>query len=74
VSTNVGGLPFLIEDAKDGLLVDPNNSIQMIEKITYIYKNPDVAEQLSLNGRQKAESFDWKKISSTWKRNLDNVL
>ena len=74
VSTNVGGLPFLIEDTKDGLLVDPNNSAQMVEKITYIYNNPGVAEQLSLHGRQKAESFDWNRISSTWKRSLDNVL
>jgi len=74
VSTNVGGIPFLIEDTKDGLLVDPNNCTQMVEKIQYIFENPDIAQNLSLNGREKAESFDWKKIHSTWKKSLDNVL
>ena len=55
VSTNVGGLPFLIKDSHDGLLVDKNDVEQMTQKITEIVQNRDLTNQLALNARKKAE-------------------
>ena len=74
VSTNVGGLPFLIEDTKDGFLINPNDSEEMTRKIKYIYNNPDIAQRLSLNARTKAENFDWNKVRKNWKRTLDGLI
>lgn len=70
VSTNVGGLPFLIEDNKDGILVKPNTSKQMAEKIVELSKNPELLKKLSEHARKKAEEFDWETIKQMWKELL----
>lgn len=66
VSTNVGGLPYLIEDGVDGLLVPPNDVNAMALAIKGILTEPLLAEKLSRNARQKAESYDWKRILPQW--------
>ena len=66
VSTNVGGLPFLIEDGVNGLLVEENNVEQMTLKIIEIVQSPNYANKLALNARKKAEQFDWDTIKKQW--------
>ena len=66
VSTNVGGLPFLIDDKTNGLLVTPNEVEGFVEAIVTIYQNEDLRHKLSQNARIKAENFDWLSIKSQW--------
>jgi glycosyltransferase involved in cell wall biosynthesis len=70
ISTNVGGLPYLIEDGVDGLLVDKNDDKAMSEKITQLLHNPQLCKKLSENGRKKADTYDWKVIKEKW----DNII
>ncbi len=64
VSTRVGGLPFLIKDKDDGLLVERNNPREMANSIISILDNkyPD----LEKNARKKVEKFDWKFARKEW--------
>ena len=64
VSTNVGGIPFLVEDKKDGLLVDKENEEQLTNSIISILNNefPD----LSINARAKVENFSWETNKEKW--------
>jgi glycosyltransferase involved in cell wall biosynthesis len=59
--------PELIEDGVDGILVDPNNIMVLAEKIMYLISNPQIAEEMGVNGRRKIEekfSFDsWIKLN-----------
>lgn len=66
VSTNVGGIPFLIDDGKDGLLSAPENSIKFARKIEELIENPSKAQEVSKAGRRKAESFDWHVVKEDW--------
>ena len=66
VSTNVGGLPFLIDDGNNGMLVAENDVEQMILKIVEIVQNQELANQLSLYARKKAEQFDWNAVKHEW--------
>jgi glycosyltransferase involved in cell wall biosynthesis len=66
VSTNVGGMPYLIAHKIDGLLVESNDVNQMTAAIVSLIKNPEERNILIKNARQKAESFDWKHIKSLW--------
>jgi len=66
VSTNVGGIPNLIEDGKTGLLVDKNDTAAMTSQIIRLSKNPELAIELSLNARKKVEPFDWKIVRKKW--------
>lgn len=67
VSTNVGGLPYLIEDNMDGLLIPPNNADAMTNAIIKLKNDKDLKDKLVLNARKKVESFDWKAIKPKWK-------
>ncbi len=66
VSTNVGGLPYLIEDGRDGILVEPNNPEAFAAAVEELLENPTKAVSLSRNARRKAESFDWQEVRRKW--------
>jgi glycosyltransferase involved in cell wall biosynthesis len=66
VSTNVGGIPYLLEDEKDCLLVPPNDPEAMAQAISRILTDSSLAQRLSENAREKARSFDWSRILPQW--------
>lgn len=73
VSTNVGGIPYLLDHEQDALLVPPNDPDAMADAVRRILAEPDLAAQLSRNARRKAEQFDWKTILPQWERLLTEV-
>jgi len=66
ISTNAGGLPYLIENEVNGLLVPINNENDMVESILELINNPNKAEKLSLNARKKALTFDMDIVKNMW--------
>lgn len=66
VSTNVGGIPYLLEHEENALLVPANNPQAMAAAIERILSEPGLAEKLSRNARCKAEEFDWSVILPQW--------
>jgi len=71
VSTNVGGLPFLISDGKDGILVPPDDVDAMVEAIEKIYNTAHISEAMSKAARLKGESYNWEVIKESWHKVLD---
>ncbi|TPD69780.1 glycosyltransferase family 4 protein [Flavobacterium microcysteis] len=70
VSTNVGGIPFLLEDEKTALLVEDGNTESMIDAVKKIVENKNLALDLAQNARKKAESFDWQQVKLLWNKIL----
>jgi len=66
VSTNAGGLPYLVENEKDGVLVNKNDIDTMVDAIINLIENPQKAYQMALLARKKAESFDWEVVKHKW--------
>jgi len=66
VSTNVGGIPYLITDQKDGLLVPPDNVDELFKAVEVLCARPELGNRFSLNGRKRAEAFDWKNVKQEW--------
>lgn len=64
ISTNAGGMPFLIENNIDGILVDKENSNQMADVILNLIENKN--NDLALMARKKAESFGWDVVRQKW--------
>lgn len=73
VSTNVGGVPYIIEDGKDGLLVPPGEPELMAAEIRKILTDHQLAEMLSKNARSKAIQYDWSSILPQWLALLQEV-
>jgi glycosyltransferase involved in cell wall biosynthesis len=66
VSTNVGGIPYLLENERDALLVPACDAHAMAEAVRRLFVEPGLAASLSRNGRLKAEKFDWSHILPEW--------
>ena len=65
-STNVGGIPYLLENGNDALLVAPNDPQALASAVRNIVVKPGLAEKLSQAGRTKSCEFDWKVILPRW--------
>jgi glycosyltransferase involved in cell wall biosynthesis len=66
ISTNVGGIPFLIDDTKDGILVEPNNADAFVNTIIELQNKPDNLRALTINARKKVELYNWKTVKLQW--------
>jgi glycosyltransferase involved in cell wall biosynthesis len=73
VSTNVGGLPFLIENNKDGILVNPGNKEEFVNSIEKLISDNKLATDLAVNARKKVEEFDWEVVKLKWFDLIDSV-
>lgn len=71
VSTNPGGIPYLISSGYDGLLVDVGDDEGMAEAVVRLVEDPGLSLAMSLRARQKAESFDWDRVKVQWHTLLD---
>lgn len=69
VATNVGGIPTLVDEGKNGFLVEPRSAAALAEKIEYLIAHPAEAAALGAAGRTKAiEHFDWERRVAEYDR------
>ena len=73
VSTDVGGIPYLLEHERDALLVAAEDPEAMSRAVRRILTEPELAERLSSSARRKAEQFDWQVILPQWEALLSSV-
>lgn len=66
VSTNVGGLPFLIKHDKTGLLVEPNSVVSFVESIKRIIDSPSHTNKIIKDARTHVEQLDWGVVKKQW--------
>ncbi|MGK0296034.1 MAG: glycosyltransferase involved in cell wall biosynthesis [Ulvibacter sp.] len=66
VSTNVGGIPYLIDNNLTGILVPPNDAAEFTIAISSLLKDSSLVTSLSENARRKVEAFDWKGVKVSW--------
>ena len=56
VATAVGGVPDIIEDGKNGLLIKAGDPLQLSETIMKIINDKNISNKFSKNGRQIVEN------------------
>ena len=66
VSTNAGGLPFLLTDRANCLMVKQNDSNAMVNAIQELVSDATLTESITTNARHTAEKFDWQLIKKQW--------
>jgi glycosyltransferase involved in cell wall biosynthesis len=66
VSTNVGGLPYLISDGHDGILVPPRDVKAMVAAIINLKTDDSLRLKLVTTARAKVENFSWDAVRPQW--------
>jgi glycosyltransferase involved in cell wall biosynthesis len=59
IGTTVGGIPSVIRDGYNGLLVPPNDPSALAEAIQKGLSDDDLLKRMGRNGRAFAEQHDW---------------
>ncbi|MGK5023179.1 glycosyltransferase [Janthinobacterium sp. RB2R34] len=62
VSTNVGGIPALLQHGVTGLLVSPGDAPAMAQAMLALLREPQQASRLAANGLLHAAQFDWRDV------------
>ncbi|WP_293875198.1 glycosyltransferase family 4 protein [Flavobacterium sp.] len=66
VSTNVGGIPYLLKHNSNALLVNDNDVEDMTNQIIRLFTEQNLADCLSKNGKASVENFDWEIVKKQW--------
>ncbi|GER59683.1 hypothetical protein ULMA_17910 [Patiriisocius marinus] len=66
VTTNVGGIPYIVANGKNGITVAPNNVTAFVDAIVKLVDNPTFAKEISKSARNSVEEFDWQIIKHKW--------
>lgn len=71
ISSNMPGIRTVIEDNKNGFLVEPKNVDALSSKIQFLLDNDSLCKNFGINGRRKVEEkYSWNIIG----KKLDEVL
>lgn len=63
IASNIGGIPDVIDDSINGLLIPPGNIDELTKKTLFLLKNKDFANKLAINAREKAvQKFSLEKM------------
>jgi glycosyltransferase involved in cell wall biosynthesis len=73
VSTDAGGIPYLLHHGRTALLVKPGDAAGMAAAVRRVLADERLAGSLSLNARQSAERVDWSVTIPEWDRLLCEV-
>ena len=71
VSTEVGGIPYLIESGSTGMLVSSDDATSMTNAIMTLVRDPQLYASISLHAREKAWSYAWENVRLQWMMLLD---
>jgi glycosyltransferase involved in cell wall biosynthesis len=61
VATDVGGIREIAVHEKTALLVQPKNHIELGKKVSFLLKNPDIADKLSSRAKEASKPFSLEK-------------
>ncbi|MCQ8180324.1 glycosyltransferase family 4 protein [Methylomonas sp. SURF-1] len=66
VTTNVGGIPFIVKDNESALIVKPNNPQMLADAILKLVNNSDLYHKLAVNGFAVAKQYGWVAVKEQW--------
>ena len=59
ISSNVGGVPYMIEDEVNGLLFESNNTMALAEKMMWALSHQDESHNMIDNAKEAVKLYSW---------------
>ena len=74
VATKVGGIGEFVNNEKTGILVNAEDEEGLARGILEILAKPVLGAKFSVEGRKKAEEYDWKKVIKRFEEEYTNLI
>jgi glycosyltransferase involved in cell wall biosynthesis len=74
VASKIGGVPDVVKDGENGLLVQPRDSGALADGIIYLLENEEVQKKMGMNGRRKVEDYSWERIAEMTEKVYSEVI
>jgi len=74
VASDVGGIPYVVEKGKTGLLFECGNVEDLAEKVIFLLEDKELREKMGEAGRKRAEEFTWDKIAEQTVEEYKEIL
>ena len=63
VASKIGGVPDVVKDRENGLLIPPKDPDALADAIIYLLENEDVRKKMGKNAREKVKNYSWERIA-----------
>ncbi len=68
VSTNAGGIPYIVEHGRNGLLVEPDRPEQLAAEVLRVLREPGLAQRLIEEGARDCDRlYSWSAARAGWR-------
>jgi glycosyltransferase involved in cell wall biosynthesis len=75
VATKIGGIPEVVTDGVDGILIPPADSEAIAETVADLIKNPEKLEALAGTGRQKViDKFEFEDMTRKYEAVYEDLM
>lgn len=74
VASRIGGVPDVVKDRENGLLVQPKDSNELADAIIYLLENEEERKKMGKNGRKKVEDYSWERIAEMTEKIYEEML
>jgi len=74
VATARGGAPEYVRDGKDGLLVDPFDTVAMANVLGRVLTDDRLRRSIGVAGRARVEAFAWPRVAEAYRAVYRSVL
>jgi len=68
IATRVGGMPEIVKDGFNGILVNPGDVGDLADAIYRLYNSPELSDELGRNARRIALENDWRDRAHDYER------
>lgn len=66
VSTNAGGIPFMVKHEENALLSGVGDERQLAANVLRLMRDPQLSARLVNNGLKECDKYDWKTLRNQW--------
>jgi len=74
IATAVGGIPEIIEENINGMLVPPQDPQALADAVNTLLGNPSLRERLTTNARDSVKTFDYKTMAQRYMDLYEQLL
>lgn len=66
VSYATGGIPYIVENGKTGILIEPKDFENLANEAIKLLENQQFATEITLNARKELEKYSWENVREKW--------